>query len=65
MDIVNNVKSSSHRIRNSFAAIFGIVVLAGCDINCKFIFAVTNHMNVTALATALLRHGYCRKPKYC
>ena len=26
---------------------FGIVVLAGCDINCKFIFAVTNHCGST------------------
>ena len=33
MDIVNNVKSSSHRICNSIAAIIGIVVLAGCARN--------------------------------
>ena len=33
MDIVNNVKSSSHRIRNSIATIVGIVVLAGCARN--------------------------------
>ena len=33
MDIVNNVKSSSHRIRNSIATVFGIVVLAGCARN--------------------------------
>jgi cytochrome c oxidase subunit 2 len=33
MDIVNNVKSSSHRIRNSVATIIGIVVLAGCGRN--------------------------------
>ena len=33
MDIVNNVKSTHHRIRNSIATIIGIVVLAGCARN--------------------------------
>ena len=33
MDIVNNVKASSHRIRNSIATIFGVVALAGCATN--------------------------------
>jgi DNA (cytosine-5)-methyltransferase 1 len=37
MDIVNNVKSSSHRIRNSIATIFGVVVLAGCATNAPHI----------------------------
>ena len=33
MDIVNNVKASSHRIRNSIATIFGLVALTGCATN--------------------------------
>ena len=33
MDIVNNVKASSHRIRNSIATIVGVVALAGCATN--------------------------------
>ena len=33
MDIVNNVKSSSHRIRNTIATLVGLVFLAGCATN--------------------------------